>query len=200
MKGKRLPPTPIPTLAQRALELKGLGLPDAKLGYGGRILNFRACISPGAFGRLYQCLLKVKPDGQQPEVIVLEPDLRTLAGGKKIPHTYAYDGKGTRLCLWWPKGRDWLPSMRLADTFLPWTAEWLYFFELWLLTGEWSGGGQHPDPTPKRSARPLIPPQSKRGMATGGVALSTAGSHEMATFLGTPSQPQEGQNSTATQE
>ena len=166
MKGNRLPPTPIPTLAQRALELKGLGLPGATLGYSGRILNFRADISPGAFGRLYQCLLKVKPDGQQPDVIVLEPDLRALANGRKIPHTYAYDGKGTRLCLWWPKG----------------TAEWLYFFEVWLLTSEWSGGGQHPDPTPKRWVRPLILPE-----------------REMAVVADNPCQAQQGHNGSAAQ-
>ena len=200
MKGKRLPPTPIPTLAQRALELRGLGLPDATLGYSGRILNFRAGISPGAFGRLYQCLLKVKPDGQQPDVIVLEPDLCTLADGQKIPHTYAHDGKGTRLCLWWPKGRDWLPSMRLADTFVPWTAEWLFYFELWLLTGEWSGGGQHPDPKPKRWAKPLILSQSNTNTNAVVSACPPEGSCEMATVLGTPCQLHQGQNSRATQE
>ncbi len=200
MKGKRLPPTPIPTLAQRALELKGLGLPDATLGYSGRILNYRASISPGAFGRLYQCLLKVKPDGQQPDVIVLEPDLRTLADGKRIPHTYAYDGKGTRLCLWWPKGRDWLPSMKLVDTFVPWTAEWLYFFELWLLTGEWSGGGQHPDPRPKRWARPLILPQRAPDANADGSTPSPAVEHEISATLDTPCQPHRGQHSSAAQE
>lgn len=33
----------------------------------------------------------------------------------------------------------------LADTIIPWTVEWLYFYELWLATGEWLGGGEHPD-------------------------------------------------------
>ena len=154
MKAKNLPPTPIPTVAQRALELKGLRLPGAVLRHSGRTLHFKVGISPGAFGRLYQCLVKVKPDGQQPEVIVLEPELNLLAGGKKIPHTYPYDGKGARLCLWWPKNRDWVSSMKLADTFIPWTAEWLYYFELWLLTGEWSGGGEHPNLARRRWARP----------------------------------------------
>lgn len=190
MKGKRLPPTLIPTVAQRALELKGLGLPDAVFGYSGRVLHFKAGISPGSFGRLYQCLLKVKPDGQQPEVIVLEPDLGTLAGGKKIPHTYAYDGNGTRLCLWWPRGRDWMPSMKLTDTFVPWTAEWLHFFELWLLSGEWSGGGQHPDPTPKRWARPLIPTPFEPDANIDEVVPLAVGVRGMIASPGTRSQPQ----------
>lgn len=153
MASQRLPTTPIPTMAQRAAELRALGFPDAVLRHSGRTLLFKAGIAPGEFGRLYQCLIKVKPDSQQPEVIVLEPDLQVLAGGRKIPHTYAHDGKGTRLCLWWPKGRDWAPTMKMAETFIPWTAEWLHYFELWLATGDWLGGGEHPDATPRRWAR-----------------------------------------------
>lgn len=136
------------------MELKALELDGADLRYRGRELHCRFGISPGEFGRVYQCLLKVKPDGQRPDVIVLDPALDVLASVKKIPHTYAYDGKGTRLCLWWPKGRDWAPSLRLSDTFIPWTAEWLHYFELWLLTGEWSGGGEHPTSKPRRWALP----------------------------------------------
>jgi len=156
MRRKGFPATPIPTVAQRARELKNLRLPGAVSSQNGRTLYFKVGISPGSFGRLYQCLLKIKPDGQPPDAVVLEPDLSALAGGKQIPHTYAYDGKGTRLCLWWPKSRDWMPSMKLTDTFIPWIAEWLYYFELWLLTGEWSGGGEHPDSAPKRWARSPI--------------------------------------------
>ena len=51
-----MPPTPIPTVAQRAVELKGLRLPGAVLRHSGRTLHFKVGISPGAFGRLYQCL------------------------------------------------------------------------------------------------------------------------------------------------
>ena len=34
--------------------------------------------------------------------------------------------------------------MLLADTIVPWAAEWLMHYELWLVTGEWTGGGDHP--------------------------------------------------------
>lgn len=27
---------------------------------------------------------------------------------------------------------------------VPWTSLWLYFFEDWLATDEWKGGGKHP--------------------------------------------------------
>ena len=36
------------------------------------------------------------------------------------------------------------PRMLIANTTLPWTAEWLFFYELWLVTGEWDGGGHWP--------------------------------------------------------
>lgn len=35
--------------------------------------------------------------------------------------------------------------MLLAKTILPWTAEWLLHYEVWLVTGEWVGGGVHPN-------------------------------------------------------
>jgi hypothetical protein len=27
---------------------------------------------------------------------------------------------------------------------LPWAAIWLFYFEEWLASGEWKGGGEHP--------------------------------------------------------
>lgn len=34
--------------------------------------------------------------------------------------------------------------MRLADTIVVWASEWLFFYESWLLTGDWLGGGHEP--------------------------------------------------------
>jgi hypothetical protein len=34
--------------------------------------------------------------------------------------------------------------MSIAETIIPWTSEWLYFYELWVFTGEWHGGGHAP--------------------------------------------------------
>jgi hypothetical protein len=31
--------------------------------------------------------------------------------------------------------------MAVADTTVPWTALWLYHYEVWHATGEWLGGG-----------------------------------------------------------
>lgn len=76
-----------------------------------------------------------------PGVYVNYPRLRGRKGVRP-PHLYPHD----RLCLFWPVNREWNGSMYIADTIIPWAAEWLIFYESWLVTGEWQGGGEHPDP------------------------------------------------------
>jgi hypothetical protein len=34
--------------------------------------------------------------------------------------------------------------MLIADSTIPWTAEWLIFYEIWKATGDWHGGGEWP--------------------------------------------------------
>lgn len=36
--------------------------------------------------------------------------------------------------------------MHLSQTIVPWSADWLACYELWLMTGRWTGGGRHPTP------------------------------------------------------
>jgi hypothetical protein len=31
--------------------------------------------------------------------------------------------------------------MMIATTIIPWLALWLYYYEVWLATGHWEGGG-----------------------------------------------------------
>jgi hypothetical protein len=35
--------------------------------------------------------------------------------------------------------------MRLDLTVVPWTALWLFYFEEWLASDDWKGGGMHPE-------------------------------------------------------
>jgi hypothetical protein len=78
--------------------------------------------------------------GTRPEVSVLEPQLRGSSDGKPIPHIFP----GNYLCLYQPRYREWLPTMFIADTIIPWAALWLYYYEVWHATGDWLGGGEHP--------------------------------------------------------
>lgn len=81
---------------------------------------------------------------ETPKVFVMDPELSALAGGRPLPHVY-HDP--LRLCLTLPVAREWTGTMRIDQTFVPWATIWLYYFEDWLITDEWKGGGKHPEPT-----------------------------------------------------
>jgi hypothetical protein len=77
-------------------------------------------------------------------MMVLSPDLKKLANGRTLPHVYSSRGTGTQLCLWQPRYEEWDWSMKLTQTYVPWSVEWLFYYEHWLDTNEWLGGGEHP--------------------------------------------------------
>ncbi|WP_270321982.1 nucleotidyltransferase [Weissella confusa] len=62
---------------------------------------------------------------------------------KSWPHTYGYDERNDRmrLCLYYPLNDEFTSDDELKSTILPWTVEWLSFFEVWNNTGHWLGGG-----------------------------------------------------------
>lgn len=45
------------------------------------------------------------------------------------------------LCLFDPNAREWSIEDLIAHTTVFWAAEWLYFYEGWLITKRWRGGG-----------------------------------------------------------
>lgn len=150
------PPLRRPNLAQRHAELRALKWPDTTLDFaGGRELRFGFKVAPNPLGRVYRCLLKVYGT-RFPELFVLEPNPAELAPERTLPHTYPHKGSGTKLCLWLPAAEEWCAQMKFSETYLPWAAEWLDYFEEWLVTDEWSGGGAHPDGKKKRWARPSL--------------------------------------------
>ena len=65
-----------------------------------------------------------------------------------LPHVYWSHPrtvtKGPFLCLFDAQSREWSCESAIATTTLIWISLWLSFFEGWLLTGHWLGGGVHP--------------------------------------------------------
>jgi hypothetical protein len=113
-------------------------------GQGGvkkNVLTWLYSVRPSPIGRLYTLFLRLK-DGDWPTVTVRAPDLIALADGKKLPHVYQQ--RPPRLCLFQPSKGEWSDADKLIDTMIPWSVEWLHYFEIWLRTGDWTGGGEHP--------------------------------------------------------
>jgi hypothetical protein len=71
----------------------------------------------------------------RPRVRVLKPELRLAPGKNKLPHVF----RENDLCL--HISEDWRADLRISEFIVPWISFWLYFYEFWLLTGEWLGGG-----------------------------------------------------------
>lgn len=104
------------------------------------IWRFDAC--PDPLARTYGIKLRYAR-GSSPDVTVESHDLRALSDGRTPPHLYH---NPDRLCLYLPDSGEWDDTMRLDQTVVPWTFLWLAYFEHWLATDEWGGGGEHPDP------------------------------------------------------
>jgi hypothetical protein len=85
--------------------------------------------------------------GERPQIVVRHPDLVELAGPRRLPHVYQQDPP--LLCLYRTVKGEWTQRMRLDETIVPWTALWLFYFEEWLVSNEWKGGGEHPGETDK---------------------------------------------------
>lgn len=138
---------PRTSLGQRAMELRMLRIPGARIRFfGGHELRFNYIMKPSIFGRQYHCMLRFRLRAY-PDAYVIGPDLKHLAGGRALPHTYSSDLTATKLCLWLPGSGEFTPRMRMIETFIPWTAHWLDYYEDWLFCSEWRGGGVHPQRT-----------------------------------------------------
>lgn len=75
--------------------------------------------------------------------VYVDTPLRKAKGCSKLEHVY--DQKEQRLCLYYPLAKEWNDTMSISRTIIPWTSEWLYFYEVWVITGKWLGGGLHPE-------------------------------------------------------
>lgn len=102
-------------------------------------MKVEGALRPSARSCLYEFVLKYKLS-DMPNITIVSPKLELNTNGEKVPHLYS----SGNLCLYRPKYNEFKKSDFLADTIIPWTALWLYYYELWHTTGEWLGGGEHP--------------------------------------------------------
>lgn len=109
-------------------------LPDADCTVRNGELTCTVRLQPSPASQTYTVHLAYR-HGLRPKVTVTDPPLELHPGAKALPHVYP----GDELCLYFPG--EWNHHMLLAATILPWTAEWLLHYELWLVIGYWAGGG-----------------------------------------------------------
>jgi hypothetical protein len=70
---------------------------------------------------------------RRPKVKVVAPALESRQG-ESLPHVYP----GDELCLYYKDEFTGTEDF-IADTIVPWTSEWLYFYECWVTSGVWLG-------------------------------------------------------------
>ena len=104
-------------------------------------LTWRFVASPTPFSRRYGLRIEYR-DGKVPRVVVEHPNLVALADGRRLPHVYTQ--QPTRLCLYLPGTGEWTSAMRIDQTIVPWAFRWLFYFEEWLVSNDWKGGGMLP--------------------------------------------------------
>jgi hypothetical protein len=123
------------TVAQQANLIRQV-IPDARSRFRRGELIAVVSLQPTAQSSTYAVEISYRP-GSPPTVRVLQPALQPRPGSAGLPHVYT----GDQLCLNLPG--DWNPVMSIGETIIPWAAEWLLHYEIWLACGEWTGGGVH---------------------------------------------------------
>lgn len=68
--------------------------------------------------------------GKFPKVKILSPAIKDDA-----PHTF----KDNSICTFYPDTKIWNRKMKISDTLIPWICDWIFQYEIWLITGKWNG-------------------------------------------------------------
>ena len=93
-------------------------------------------IRPSVNSSIYTVKLTHRHNYRRPRVVMIDPVMQKRNG--EYPH---HKLEQNRLCLYYPKFKEWLPHMFISDTIIPWISLWLCYYEHWLKHGDWLGGG-----------------------------------------------------------
>ena len=96
-------------------------------------------LKPTDLSQKYKVRITYKLD-ESPRIKILGPPLENNSKDEKPPHLY----KGDFLCLYYPKFNEWNRNNKIAEFIIPWISLWLFYYEVWLTTNKWFGGGFHP--------------------------------------------------------
>lgn len=105
------------------------------------MMTWQGDFSPAALSDTYRLKLEYRQGGEPKAYIVSPKNLPLAEGATRLPHTYRNKERLQQLCLYLPGTGEWKPSMKLADTMVHWAVQWMYYYEIWVTTGKWLGGG-----------------------------------------------------------
>lgn len=89
-------------------------------------------------------------------VRVLGGAVKPSPNGVPVPHLYNAwnDPNGARLCLYYPPDEQMVEGYQVSQKLIRWAFKWLHFYELWLITGDWTGPEAPHDPADWLSSNP----------------------------------------------
>ena len=104
--------------------------------YKNNEIKVRLKIVPTPDSDEYIVDIKYKLDSS-PRILLISPKLKTF-NGIKPHHLYGEEDGCPRLCLYYPKNKEWTKNDYIADKIIPWISTWLFAYEYWLITGKWN--------------------------------------------------------------
>lgn len=105
-----------------------------------RVLICTGEITPSEECDTYRIQIKL-PAGMIPHVRILNPEI--------APSTRIHMYTSGDLCLYKPNEQPWKVSDYIHKKIVPWIAEWLVYYELFKITGQWLGPEATHDSGPK---------------------------------------------------
>lgn len=141
--------TPIPLVKQR-VSLRSC-YKNSECEIENNQLLWTGKVKPTALSKEYTLLI-LYTFKKSPKVWVIGDELEKIED-KDFPHIYDKDveKKMVQICLY--MNSEFNSSKYLSSTIIPWAIEWLYYYELWLITGKWLGGGRHPEKGAKKKQK-----------------------------------------------
>lgn len=130
------------TLAMQAFNLKQrFSESDCRLDH--HKLVWQGKIQPTPLSRLYSIKVICRDLYSRPKVILHGNNIMGIER-QDFPHHFAINKEKmeVELCLHMPY--EFNHTQLISDTIILWAQEWLFFYEIWLATGEWRGGGHTP--------------------------------------------------------
>jgi hypothetical protein len=141
------------------LQAVGLSIFSGRSSVEGETFTWDGELVPTGASSKYQVRI-ILERGYYPRSYLVSPSAREMADSvipnRNLPHVYVEEPL-VQMCVFRPSKREWNSRMSLALTVVPWMSLWLSFFEDWVITDEWSGGGEHPSEADIRQHAEALP-------------------------------------------